>query len=90
MSYDNIRICRERDGFEVNVTDPEIVKANRERNKGGDCCAPSSDWKDPNVEYRFDNKEQVLKFLDKAMDIALPSDEYSSTFDKLAKEAQTT
>lgn len=86
MGYDSIRIERERAGFCVHVTDPEIAKANRERNKGD--CAPCGEWKDPNVEYTFETKEQVLKFIDKAMDIALPADEYSSAFDKLAKEVQ--
>ena len=88
MSYDCIRIKRERGAFEVEVTDPEIAKANRERsNSGKGDCVPC-EWKDPNVEYTFETKEQVLKFLEKAMDIALPADEYSSAFDKLAKEVQ--
>jgi hypothetical protein len=86
MGYNCIRIERERDGYEVTVTDPEIQKANDARDKKSDCCAP---WTDPNVEYTFESKEQVLKFLEKAMDIALPADEYSSAFDKLAKEATT-
>ena len=85
MSYNGIRIERDRDKFEVRVTDPEIVKANRERDKSS---SSMGEWKDPNVEYSFGTKEQVLKFLEKAMDIALPADDYSSEFDKLAKEAQ--
>lgn len=76
----NIRISRDRNGFSVRATDPEIEKANRER-KG----AP---WQDPCVEYSFDTKEQVLTFVEKAIDIALPVDEFKSAFDKLAKEAQ--
>lgn len=83
MGYDSIRIERERSSFCVTVTDPEIVKANRASDKG----SVPGPWKDPNVEYTFDDKEQVLKFLDKAMDIALPADTYTSAFDKLAKEA---
>jgi hypothetical protein len=89
MSYNSIRIERDRGGFSIRATDPEIEKANRERNKSdGDCC-PVGEWKDPNVEYSFETKEQVLKFLDKAIDVALPKDEYSSAFDKIAKEAQS-
>lgn len=88
MSYNRITIQRDRKGFTVRATDPEIEKANRERNKGD--CAPCGEWKDPEVEYSFDDKEQTLKFIEKAIDIALPADEYSSAFDKLAKEAQTT
>ncbi len=83
MSYSSIRIERERDCYEVSCTDPAIQKQNEAR-KGGD---GPSEWKDPNVEFKFDTKEQVLKFLEGAMDIALPQDTYTSTFDKLAKEA---
>jgi len=83
MGYNCIRIERERNGFSVNATDPAIVEANnKRRNDDG-----PSEWKDPSVEFQFDTKEQVLAFLTKAMDIALPADEYSSAFDKLAKEA---
>ena len=86
MSYNCIRIERERGGFEVACNDPAIQKQNEQRNKGDSCCG--ADWKDPNVEYTFETKEQVMAFLDKAIDIALPKDEYASEFDKLAKEAQ--
>lgn len=88
MGYNCIRIERERKGFCVKATDPAIEKANRERSKSGDgdCCAPS-EWKDPQVEYDFETKEQVMKFLESAIDIALPEDTYTSEFDKLAKEA---
>lgn len=88
MGYNCIRIERERDGYEVHVTDPAIVAANKARDKGNNSVG---EWKDPQVEYKFETKEQVLAFIEKAIDIALPKekDEYSSTFDKLAKEAQS-
>jgi len=86
VGYNRIRIERERNGYEVSCTDPAIQKANEARNKSGatDCCEP---WQDPEVEFSFDTKEQVLKFLESAMDVALPADTYTSEFDKLAKEA---
>lgn len=83
MSYNCIRIERERSGFSVHATDPAVEEANRKRRESDG----PSEWKDPNVEFSFDTKEQVLAFVEKAMDIALPVDEYSSAFDKLAKEA---
>lgn len=88
MSYEDIRIRRERGSYSVRATDPAIAAANRNRDNDvkGACCAPS-EWKDPEVEFKFDTKEQVLKFIEGAMDIALPQDTYTSTFDKLAKEA---
>lgn len=85
MSYNCIRIERERNGYSVKATDPAIEKANRERSFNN--YDGPSEWKDPQVEFQFDTKEQVLTFIEKAMDIALPADEYSSAFDKLAKEA---
>lgn len=88
MSYDCIRIERERDGYEVTCTDPAIRAANEKRNNTKMSDGPRCDtpWQDPNVEFTFENKAQVLAFLDKAMDIALPADSYTSSFDKLAKE----
>lgn len=86
MSYNRICIERERDGFEVTCTDPAIVKQNETRNAE---VAGSTPWKDPEVEFYFETKEQVLKFLEGAIEKALPRDEYSSTFDKLAKDAMT-
>lgn len=84
MSYNSIRIERDRNKFTVRATDPAIEKANRERDKNSECCAP---WQDPQVEYSFDTKDQVLAFIEKAIDVALPADPYTSAFDKLAKEA---
>lgn len=78
MSYDSIRISRERNGFEVCVTDPEIAKKNRE-DKGP--------WMDADASYQFETKEQALKFIESVIDKALPPDEYSAAFDKAAKEA---
>lgn len=85
MGYDCIRIDRARSGFNVTVTDPDIVKANqrRDRNSG----ASLGPWQDPQIEYSFEDKAAVLKFLDKAIDVALPEDAFTSAFDKLAKEA---
>lgn len=84
MGYDSIRIERDRTKFCVSVTDPEIVKKNRARDK---VDGPSDPWQDPNVEYTFDDVPSLLKFIEKAVDIALPADTYVSAFDKLAKEA---
>jgi hypothetical protein len=87
VSYNSIRIERDRNKFTVRATDPAIEKANNERsrNTAGDRVG---EWKDPHVEYSFDTKDQVITFITSAIDIALPKDEYSTAFDKLAKEAQ--
>jgi hypothetical protein len=88
MGYNGIRIEREREGYSVTVTDPEIQKANDARTNRGD--GPMGSWTDPQVEYSFADKAAVMKFLEKAMDIALPADTYTSAFDKLAKAAGST
>jgi hypothetical protein len=80
----NIRIERTQNGYLVSMTDPELVKQNDKRDKGGDCCAP---WQDPQVKYSFEDKQGVIDFITANIDKALPVDEYSSTFDKAAKEA---
>lgn len=78
------RICIERNqnGFEVTVTDPKVVEANDKARQNDNYS-----WKDPEVEYQFATKQQVLDFIDASFDKALPEEEYSSVFDKLAKEA---
>lgn len=86
--YDCVRIERDREGFKVRVADPEIAKANRERDKKSEGNAPVAEWRDPNVEFEFETKEQALAFVAKAIDIALPQDEYTTAFDKFAKEAK--
>ncbi len=86
MGYNSIRIERERGGYKVHATDPEIEKQNR----AGESSKGPHNWKDPYVEFAFETKEQTLEFVTKAMDIALPADEYSSAFDKLAQEAKGT
>lgn len=84
MGYDCIRLERERSGFKVTVTDPEIEKANRARDNKD---SPSTAWRDPNVEFIFDDAPKAIAFITKAIDIALPVDTYTTAFDKLAKEA---
>jgi len=79
----SMRIERNKNGYEVTVTDPAIVAAN-EKSRSSD---GPSDWKNPDVEYQFQTKDQVLAFVTAAFDKALPEEEYSSTFDKLAKDA---
>lgn len=85
MGYNSIRISRERGGYQVSATDPAIEAENRARD---DKDGPSTPWRDPCVEYNFDTKEATLAFIEKAMDIALPAETFTSAFDKFAKEAQ--
>lgn len=77
---DRIVIRRDRNGWEVELEDPELVAYNQTRGDDDPYC-------DSTVEYNFETKEQVLAFLTAVLDKALPEDDFGSTFDKLAKEA---
>ncbi len=87
----DIRIQRHQNGFTVRITDPAIVKANRERDKqrssksSGECC-PSTEWRDPQVSYAFTTRDEVSTFIKENIDKALPVDEFSSSFDAAVKE----
>lgn len=74
------RIERAKNGYTVEMKDPKIVKQNdANRDKPGP-------WKNPNVEYVFQTMDQVLTFLKANLDKALPTDEYTSSFDKALTE----
>jgi hypothetical protein len=72
-------IERKVNGYEVEVTDPEI----KAKNKG-----PISlgDYKSAEKEYVFKTVDEVLTFLTKNLDKALPADEYDSSFDEALAE----
>jgi len=74
-----VYIERKQNGYEVEIHDPKIVEQNRD---------PSSKrpWRDPKRSYVFKSVKEVLDFLNKNLDKALPMDEYSSSFDKAAGE----
>jgi hypothetical protein len=84
----DISIQKHQNGYTVRITDPALVKSNRERkdSKSDGCCV--SEWKDPQVSYAFTTRDEVTDFIKNNIDKALPVDEYSSTFDKAVKEAK--
>lgn len=87
MAYECIRIKREANGYEVELNDPKIVEENRKRDAATKGSGPVAPWKNPERSYTFKNKAEVMTFIESVIDIALPKDEYSSTFDKAAAEA---
>ena len=74
-----IRIERDRNGFEVRLVDPAIAQKND---------GPNSDWQDPSVEYQFETFAQVIEFLEKVGEKALPEENYSQAFDREAKDVK--
>jgi hypothetical protein len=77
------RIERLTNGYEVEIKDPAIVKANSKPKKSNE---PST-YRDPWKSFAFTTVEEVLAFLKKNLDKALPDDEYSTSFDLAAAEA---
>lgn len=71
-------IERVANGYEVEVTDPELKAKNE-----GKMSLPYSD---PTKEYVFKTVDEVLTFLTKNLDKALPADEYDSSFDTAVEE----
>lgn len=84
---DCVSIERIRNGYTVAMDDPSIVAANRKRDTliGGK-SVPSTPWRDPRVEYAFKDVKEVMTFLEKNLDSALPMDEFSSSFDTAVAE----
>lgn len=73
------RIEKLQNGYEVEMKDPEIVKANMKPSKGG-----VGTYRDPNVAYVFKTVEEVLAFLKTNLEKAIPADDYESSFDEAA------
>jgi hypothetical protein len=75
MSHDcRVVIERVANGYEVEVSDPAISKGK------GDL------YVDRRKEYVFKSIDEVLSFLTKNLDKALPADEYDSAFDEAVEE----
>lgn len=73
-------IERKVNGYEVEVTDPEIKAKNAKGNMF------SGDYRAAEKEYVFKTIDEVLTFLTKNLDKALPADEYDSSFDEALAE----
>lgn len=71
-------IERVANGYEVEVTDPKL----KDKNKGDGVLSYSN----PTKEYVFKTIDEVLTFLTKNLDKALPADEYDSSFDEALAE----
>ena len=79
MNESNIRIGLTGSGFEIEVLDPTIDAANSKA---------KSSYKNPWVTYAFTTKDQVLEFVEDALDIVKPRrSDQSTAFDAAFKEA---
>lgn len=80
MSMDGCicRIERLENGFEVEISDPKIASAN----DSAKVVRYRSPWK----AYAFKTAKEVVAFLEKNLEKAVPNDEYSSCFDEACEE----
>lgn len=78
MDDQNIRIQRASNGYTVSVRDPEIVKENMQKD---------SRYKNPEVDYVFEDSAGVKKFIEDNLDTLLVKcdDEYETGFQKALK-----
>ena len=76
-----VRIEKMKNGFEVEMKDPEIVKANQKASGKSNSPMP---YKDPNVAYVFKTSDEVLAFLKANLDKCVPEDDFESSFDEAA------
>lgn len=79
----DVRIGRMANGYSVRLDDPKIRAENAKPSTKGSIGS----WKDPSREYVFKTCEEVLTFLEKSLDKALPNDDYSSSFDSAVNAA---
>lgn len=74
---ESIRIEVIKGGYGVYVRDPKISEANSN---------PKKPWKDPWVEYHFDEIEEVFSFVKEVLPMIKPVDT-ASEFDEAFKRA---
>lgn len=80
-----IKIERNRNGYEVTVTDPKIIEENEKGREGS-----AISWKSPHLDYQFQTKDEAMKFVTEVFDDVLPAadEQYAAAFDKAAEEAR--
>ena len=77
MSEYTCKIERAANGFEVELADPKIVARNKQKGQ----------YNNPQVTYVFRTVAEVLAFLTKTLETALPMGEYDATFSKALEES---
>lgn len=81
-----VRIERAKNGFTVEMRDPEIEKRNRERDEKED--GPVG-YESPFVSFVFESTEAVLEFLGKNLEKAMPLDEFDTSFEEAAAKERS-
>jgi hypothetical protein len=79
------RIEKMSNGYEVEIKDPAIVRANSKRDNSKGPYVP---YKDPMRSFVFKTTAEVVAFLTKNLDKAMPDDEFDSSFDAAVSESE--
>jgi hypothetical protein len=74
---DEIKVKAAGNGYTVEMRDPDIEKQN---------AKADGPYRSPYVEFVFTEKEELFKFLDKAMDKLSKGDEYDTAFSRAMTE----
>ncbi len=72
------RIEKLENGYEVEVCDPAVDKANKN---------PKTPWKDPWKHYAFSTSKEVIAFLTKVLDdLKPPKDDMATNFQRATED----
>lgn len=88
-SYDNeVRIERLANGFKVRLSDPKIVKQNKERDAMPYDSKNRPPYQSPQREYVFTSVKAITAFLTANLDKMMPAGDFSSSFDSAVAAAE--
>lgn len=72
-------------GYSLYYRDPEIVKANRERDLSSKSSKP---YREPEREMAFKSAKELTEFLEKNLDKLCSEDDYETGFTKALMESK--
>ena len=78
-----IHIKKLTNGYALYFRDPEIVKANRER----DSMSKSKPYREPEREMAFKTSKELTEFLAKNLDKMCAEDDFETSFTKALTES---
>ena len=80
-----IHIKKLTNGYALYFRDPEIVKANRERDYS--TSKPNKPYREPEREMAFKTSKELTEFLAKNIDKMCAEDDYETSFTKALTES---
>ena len=80
-----IQIKKLTNGYALYFRDPEIVKANRERDS---MSKPGKPYREPEREMAFKTSKELTEFLAKNLDKMCAEDDFETSFTKALTESK--